>query len=103
MSWGRELKTLLAIREASGITPPALAQRPNLKPQYRQLYRDFDMLHRGRASGVSGPAALSFQDMAAYLGLFPQATQERAERWIRIMQAADAAVLEKMYEKLNTA
>lgn len=91
------------MKEKSGITPRALLDRPALKDQYLQLYRDFGMLNRGRSAGMSGPASLTLTDFAAFFSIFPQPSPELRERWIRIMQRVDAAVLNKIYEKLKQA
>ena len=99
MDWGPRLKTLQEIEATTGITPTALKDRPKVEHRHSRVLQDFYVLHRSRTYGFNGPNPLSLPDFAAYFSLFPEETEDEKAVLIRVWQALDGALLDRMYEK----
>jgi len=76
--------------------------RPRLSPLLQVYYRAFLDLHRRRQWHMSGPQPITYQEIAAYIGLKFQLKLDQVIKLIRFTEELDDAYL-KNYTEKNSA
>ena len=75
------------------------SSNPELSPLLQVYYRAFLDLHRRRQWHASGPQPITYQEMAAYVGLKFQMKFNQVARFIRFTEDLDDAFLKNYSEK----
>lgn len=89
----------MEIEATTGFTPLALQERPRVAAKHVELLDGFYTLHQSRSFGFNGPNPLSMPDFAGFFSIFPEESADKRAAMIRVWQALDGAILDKMYEK----
>ena len=112
VQWGSSLKTLLDIQKSTGVTPPALANRPKLKAGGTQYLEAFYVLNASREAfyvlnasrdsngyGLNPIKVGEVKDYALLMGF----SRDETLKLLRLVQAMDAAFLNYVAEKNKTS
>lgn len=102
VQWGSSLKTLLDIQKSTGVTPPALANRPKLKAGGTQYLEAFYVLNASRDSNGYGLNPIKVGEVKDY-ALLMGFSRDETLKLLRLVQAMDAAFLNYVAEKNKTS
>ena len=75
------------------------AARPEVSPLLQVYYRAFIDMHRRRQWHMSGPQPLTYQEIAAYVGIKFQMGFDQVTRLVRFTEDLDDAYLSNYAEK----
>lgn len=96
--WGEKLDFLKTLAE-QGEEPPALKDRPRLKPWLAEYMGAFKLLSSSRSVGMGGVGAIPISEMMAYFALSEIFDPDERETYITMMQSLDSAYLKRMNTK----
>lgn len=102
VQWGSSLKTLLDIQKSTGVTPPALANRPKLKAGGTQYLEAFYVLNASRDRNGYGLNPIKVGEVKDY-ALLMGFSRDETLKLLRLVQAMDAAFLNYVAEKNKTS
>lgn len=96
------MKSLLEIKKGTGVTPPALANRPKLRAECVQYLEAFYVLNASRDSNGYGLNPIKIGEVREYscmVGL----SRDETLKLLRFVQAMDGAYLNYVAEKNKTS
>lgn len=102
MQWGKDIEMLQSVEKETGITPPALLNRPKIGLFEVFLLQEFNAVSGSRDYGENGPKAVPISDIKAYLEICEDyKTPADKLRFMRLMQRLDQAFRAHETEKIR--
>jgi hypothetical protein len=88
MEWGSQEEDLLKFEAESGITSPALANKPSLDPVWTWYYDEYFLLSLDRSYEQGYPLAISTAAINTYCEFFGYKDKLEFYRYMRIIDRA---------------
>jgi len=99
LNWGKSSKLFAELKKKGVKLGANASSNQELSPLLQVYYRAFLDLHRRRQWHTSGPQPITYQEMAAYIGLKFQMKFDQVARLIRFTEDLDDAYIKNYAEK----